>query len=141
MWVMKHFVYFNCCIWGLICALQAQAQAAEGDVIITREVQPRVATRAALVPDPNPLSVNPGRSVIEATAELADGDFANVSSGLALPQQLLGNSLGHQVQTPLQHSMPGLGAPHGGGGGSGVATQVNRSVQQGLRPLQMLGDR
>lgn len=138
---MKHLVFFNCCIGALACVLQASAQAGEGDVIITREVQPRVATRTALVPDTNPLSVNPGRSVIEATAELADGDFANVSSGLALPQQLLGNSLGHQVQTPLQHSMPGLGASHGGGGGSGVAAQVNRSVQQGLRPLQMLGDR
>lgn len=138
---MRRSVFSTCYIAGLLCALQASAQAAEGDVIISREVQPRVATRAALVPDPNPLSVNPGRSVVDATAELADGDFANVSSGLALPQQLLGNSLGHQVQTPLQQSMPGLGAAHGGSSGNGVAAQVNRSVQQGLRPLQMLGER
>nr|WP_288357544.1 hypothetical protein [uncultured Pseudomonas sp.] len=138
---MKRLVIFNYCILALACVLQASVQAADGDVIITRDVQPRVATRAALVPDPNPLSVNPGRSVVDTTAELADGDFANVSSGLALPAQLLGNSLGHQVQAPLQQSMPGLGASHSGSGGNGVASQVNRSVQQGLRPLQMLGDR
>ncbi len=139
---MKRFVFFNCFAWVVVCGLQAGVlQAADGDVIITREVQPRVATRAALVPDPNPLSVNPGRSVVDATAELGDSDFASVSSGLALPQQLLGHSLGNHVQTPLQQSVPGLGASHSGGAGSGVAAQVNRSVQQGLRPLQMLGER
>jgi len=139
---MKRFVFFNCCAWAMVCGLQAGVlQAAEGDVIISREVQPRVATRAALVPDPNPRSVNPGRSVVDATAELGDSDFAKVSSGLALPQQLLGGPLGNQLQAPLQQSLPGLGAGHGAGGGNGVAAQVNRSVQQGLRPLQMLGER
>lgn len=139
---MRRSVFFNCCVAGLACALQASVQAAEGDVIISREVQPRIATRAALAPDPNPLSVNPGRSVVNATAELGDSDFASVSSGLALPQQLLGNTLGNHLQAPLQSSVPGLSASHsGGGGGAGVAAQVNRSVQQGLRPLQMLGER
>lgn len=138
---MRRPVFFNCCVAGVVCALQANAHAGEGDVIISRDVQPRIATRAALVPDPNPLSVNPGRSVVNATAELGDSDFASVSSGLALPQQLLGNALGNHLQAPLQPSIPGLGAAHGGGSGNGVAAQVNRSVQQGLRPLQMLGER
>lgn len=141
---MKRFALFSSYAWIVIGGLQVGIlHAADGEVIISREVQPRIATRAPLVPDPNPVTVNPGRSVVNATAELGDSDFASVSSGLALPQQLLGNSLGAQpLSVPLQQGVPGLGAGHtGGGAGSGVAAQVNRSVQQGLRPLQMLGGR
>src|SRR5690554_5614041 len=52
------------CLTGLIIcvATQLQAHAAGGDIIISREVQPRAAARQELVPDPTPLVANPDRS-------------------------------------------------------------------------------
>lgn len=144
-----------CLCGGIVCVLtQFQAHAAGGDIIISREVQPRSATRQELIPDPNPNLVNPNRSMeINRTLrsesgplEISDSDFANVTSGTSL-----GNGL--QIFTPSPDQagthMPGragMGISGGGAGGGAVggATgriggDVNRSVQQGLRPLQNLG--
>ena len=68
--------------------------------------------------------------------------FAGVSSGLALPQRLLQGSLGTSIPAASHQGIPVLGAGHSGGArGNGIADQVNRSVQQGLRPLQSIGGR
>ncbi len=128
------------------------ATAANGDIIISRDVQPRSATRQALMPDPNPQLVNPkpnnainmGLRGNRAAGELNDSEFAAVHSGTQLTSQLLGN------QTPLA-LQPSVGAaqqagftgpnPIGHSGNSALGNvngQVNRSVQQGLRPLQIL---
>ena len=145
------------CLAGLIvCVLtQFQAQAAGGDIIISREVQPRAAARQELVPDPNPNVVNPDKSTQirnslrggTAPLEISDSDFASVTSGTSL-----GN--GVQIFSPSAEQssaahLPGRGGlgitgnSAGGGGATGatgrVAGDVNRSVQQGLRPLQNLG--
>lgn len=68
-----------------IAMFAAVARAADGEVILTRDVQPRIATRPALVPDPNPLTVQMDRSALVnssvAAGELSDGDFSQVSSG------------------------------------------------------------
>lgn len=119
--------------------------AADGDVILERDVQSRVATRAPLMPDPNPRVVNPGAVARDTTLEVTDSDFANVSSGMALPDRTIQNQV---VNNPalsgnLAHqAIPGAGATRSGGGsGRSISGQVNPSIQQGLRPLQPLGGR
>lgn len=125
------------------------AYAADGIIVITRDVQPRVATRPALVPDPNPRTVNanPSSTVIRATNsyELNDADFARVTSGSSLQRQMLPGGQLPGLNTPSQatsHGLPGMRAGQGGGAGSNVSNQINRSLQQGLAPLKILtGDR
>ncbi|MBX9756316.1 MAG: hypothetical protein K2X80_16275 [Pseudomonadaceae bacterium] len=124
-------------------------QAAPGDVIISRQVQSRVATRPTQVPDPHPRVVNASPThytpvsnlgAASLDGELSDHEFAQVSSGRALPTQLQNNqatTLGGANQTN-HNSLQGSAATHGGAG-SRLGGQVNRSLQQGLRPLQMLG--
>jgi hypothetical protein len=134
----------------LVCtavALSAPLALAEpGQIIITRDVQPRSATRPAVVPDPNPKTVNPGAITTGAMVELSDGDVASVSTGSVLPGLMVGSP---QTGSPLQieripsQNLPGMGAIHGGARGAegGISGQVNRPLQQGLRPLQQLGGR
>lgn len=143
------------CLIGLsICVLmQFPAYAAGGDIIISREVQPRVATRQELVPDPNPQLVNPdqstqirdnlrsGRNAMEVT----DSDFANVTTGTSLGRGLQIFTQHGDPTTGAMQSRSGLGITGSVGGGQAggssarIGNDVNRSVQQGLRPLQNLG--
>lgn len=132
----------DCYVWAIAGLLVSGAQAGDGEVIISREVQPRIATTAPLVADPNPRVVNPGGHAGAMSNELADHDFAGVSSGMAMPQRFLNGSVSTQLHNPTHQGIPSLGASHAGGArASGVSDQVNRSVQQGLRPLQTLGGR
>lgn len=143
------------CLSGLtICvATQLQAQAAGGDIIIIREVQPRAATRHELVPDPNPQLVNPDHSALinnsirsgQAPLEISDRDFAGVISGTSLGNGL---QIFKQPADPLGTQMPGraglgISGSTAGGRATGstgrIGGDINRSVQQGLRPLQNLG--
>lgn len=126
-------------------------QAADGDVIISRTVQPRIATRPTMVPDPHPRAVNAspthyignqlGTNQL-STGELSDHEFSQISSGRLLPAQLPGvqpGILGNN-DASNRNSASGLNAvTHNGGAGSQLGGQINRSVQQGLQPLQMLG--
>src|SRR5690554_5537333 len=72
-WIRKNTMSINLssllaqwlvCFSGLvICVLtQLPAEAAGGDIIISREVKPRAAARQELVPDPNPQLVNPNNA-------------------------------------------------------------------------------
>lgn len=125
------------------------AFSADGIIVITRDVQQRIATRPALAPDPNPRTVNanPSATVIRSTNsyELTDADFAGVTSGSSLQQQIIPNgqlpgfSSSSQVSS---HGLPGMRAGSGGGAGGNISNQINRSLQQGLAPLKILtGDR
>lgn len=132
--------------------------AADGDIVLLRDVQPRTATREPLVADPNPTVVNPrtlsqdpvqhgvptSNFVSRSMGELDDSDFAGISSGSglagsrvepgqAIDSQLLGNPLSQQT---VPNGAP---ASHQGGATGSIAGQVTRSVEQGLRPLQALG--
>lgn len=124
------------------------ALAAGGDIIISRQVQPRSAVRQELVADPSPQVVNPRREALLqrsldgglSTTELSDGDFAQVSSGSRFAHPLQG--AGQAVQGPLSSGSTvgasGLNpAGHSGGAGRAGAT-VGRSIQQGLGPLRLL---
>jgi len=124
------------------CALGAAlpVQADNGIIIITRDVQPRMAIRAPLAPDPNPTTANanPSAYVIKQTNELSDGDFASITSGTGISSLItqqtdnLGGAIGNQTQLANQP------AGRGTGSGSGIANMVNSSVQRGLAPLQIL---
>lgn len=134
----------HCLAQGLVLCLASQAipsVADDGDVVLTRTVQPRVATRSPLAPDPNPIKVNvsPAQQVERQTGELSDAEFANVSSNL----RAQGPMLNLDNSPALQNTQPRLTnttAGHGAGAvTSGLGTQINRTVQQGLSPLQRLG--
>ena len=137
-------------LYGLLylCSMVTPAFAGDGNIVLTREVQPRVATRPLLVPDPHPTVVNVDpheqvnrqtRDIDQLPHELTDSDFANINSGLSQPNQLLGAGNPQALPSAQQHQI-GAGAPGHGSGSltSGIAGQINRSVQVGLRPLQNL---
>ncbi|MCU1718560.1 hypothetical protein [Pseudomonas sp. 5P_3.1_Bac2] len=143
---------YKALIWAVLIALSApltQVTAEPGDIIISREVQPRTATRAPMVPDPNPLVSNPGAITHRVTTgELSDADFAAVATGAALSNTSAGSVLGGASTStePMQpQHMPGVASDHraGNGGSSGASSnlsgQLNNRIQQGLRPLQQLG--
>ena len=118
--------------------------AGDGSIVIQRELQPRVAFRQTMVPDPHPATVNPNVSpqinrMIDST-ELSDGDFAQITSGNRISQIVAPDghlrALGSNTPGSAQ-GVPGLNAGHAGGGNS-ISSQVNRSVQQGLAPLGAL---
>lgn len=143
------------CLSGLtVCvATQLQAQAAGGDIIISRDVQPRAAARQELVPDPNPHLVNPNRSALinnsirsgQAPTEISESDFAGVTSGVSLGNGLqIFNQPVDQLgtQMPVRNGLGVSGSTVGGratGSTGRIGGDINRSVQQGLRPLQSLG--
>ncbi|WP_277051951.1 hypothetical protein [Zestomonas thermotolerans] len=117
--------------------------AGDGTIVLQRTVQPRMATRPTMVPDPNPITVNPNISPqvqgLMSTTELDDGDFAQVTSGSTLTRHIM--PAGHipGLNAGSSQSLPGAGggsAP--GASGNAIANQVNSAVKQGLAPLQAL---
>lgn len=138
-------------IYGLLligCALGSSVslpvQADNGIIIIKRDVQPRMATRAPLAPDPNPTTVNanPSQHILKQTNELSDGDFASVASGSGISRLVTQNTnnLGGNISN--QSQLSNLSAGHSGNSGNGIANMVNSSVQQGMGALKVItGDR
>ncbi|MCY1394948.1 hypothetical protein D9M71_98760 [compost metagenome] len=127
------------CALGSSFSLPVQAE--NGVVVITRDVQPRNATRPPLVPDPNPTTVNtnPSAHILKQTNELSDGDFAGVSSGAGMSSMITQQTNGLGAGINNQTQLPNLaGGRSGGGSGSGIANMVNSNVQQGLGALKIL---
>lgn len=121
--------------------------ADNGLIVLTREVQPRVANRQALAQDPNPLTVQAGGPKY-ANTELSDSDFAHINTGLsvsnsALNRQTNSLSTSNNMAQSGGNGVAGLGAVIGGGsaGGAtgGISGRVNGAIKTGLRPLQQLG--
>lgn len=139
------------CVLAIGVALIAAETFAAGDgsIVIQRELQPRVAFRQTMVPDPNPVAVNPNvSSQVNAQLrglELSDGDFAHIVSGQRLGNGNLadGDLPGlDSISSSKGARLPGISAGRAGSSGNGISSQVNRSVQRGLAPLQKLtGDR
>ena len=141
------FLVLKQCVSAIGAALIVGEACAVGDgsIVIQRELQPRVAFRQTMVPDPNPISVNPNVSAQVnhqlRGLELSDGDFAHVISGQRLGHSDLGESdlPGLDGITSSQGArLPGISAGRAGSAGNGISSQVNRSVQRGLAPLQKL---
>ena len=129
--------------FGSIISLSAQAD--NGLIVITRDVQPRMATRAPVIPDPNPTTVNanPSQYVLQQTNELSDGEFAGIASGSGISSMMNLNgptNLGGNIST--QNQLANQAGGRTGGGGNGIANMVNSSVQQGMGALKIItGDR
>nr|WP_156310058.1 MULTISPECIES: hypothetical protein [unclassified Pseudomonas] len=126
------------CVVG--SGLTQPAQAENGIIIITRDVQTRNAVIPPMIPDPTPTTVNanPSAQILRQTHELSDGDFASISSGAgisALVNQQT-NNLGGNLTNQTQ--LPNLAGGRGSGSGNGISNMVNSSVQRGLAPLQIL---
>lgn len=131
----------GCALGSSVCL---PVQADNGIIIIKRDVQPRMATRAPLMPDPSPTTANanPSKHILSQTNELTDGDFAGVASGAGISRMVtqntnnLGGNIGNQTQ------LSNLPAGRSGNSGNGIANMVNSSVQQGLGALKVItGDR
>lgn len=142
---------FDTSIYSLLligCALGSSVclpvQADNGVIIIKRDVQPRMATRAPVMPDPSPTTANanPSRQVLRQTNELSDGDFASVASGAGISRLVNQNTnnLGGNITNQTQLS--NLPAGRSGNSGNGIANMVNSNIQQGLGALRVVtGDR
>ncbi|MDD1960303.1 hypothetical protein NP534_09305 [Pseudomonas sp. 39004] len=133
-----HRLLLIACIAG--SGLTQPAQAENGIITITRDVQTRNAVIPPMIPDPTPTTVNanPSAQILRQTHELSDGDFASISSGAgisALVNQQT-NNLGGNLTNQTQ--LPNLAGGRGSGSGNGISNMVNSSVQRGLAPLQIL---
>ncbi|MBO3273757.1 hypothetical protein [Pseudomonas schmalbachii] len=136
--------------FALLGAAALPASAEDGNIIIKRDVQPRVAVRAPLAPDPNPTQVNANVApqvnrmlTTSGVNELGDEEFASVTSGSAMQAATTpgGNldSLTSQVSNSTTTANLGGNSMSGGGMGNRIANTVNDSVQRGLAPLQAIG--
>ncbi|POA20810.1 hypothetical protein C1886_07465 [Pseudomonas sp. FW300-N1A1] len=130
------------CALGSSVSLPVQAD--NGIIVITRDVQPRNATRPPMIPDPDPTTANanPSKQILRQTNELSDGDFASVASGAGISRLVHQgtNNLGGNISN--QPQLSNLPAGRSGNSGNGIANMVNSNVQQGLGALKVLtGDR
>ena len=128
------------------------AHAADGTIVVQRQVQPRVAYRPSMVPDPHPTVVDTnvsaevnalanGRPAAAVSRELGDADFAIVTSGSGIRSMILpGGALPGFANQPANpatvQAVGNVGTTHGAGGGAGagLAGQINGSLKQGLAP-------
>jgi hypothetical protein len=129
---------------ALCSSVSLTVQADNGIIVIKRDVQPRMATRPPVAPDPNPTTVNanPSQHILNQTSELSDGDFASVASGAGISRLVSQNTnnLGGNISN--QNQLSNLPGGHSGNSGNGIANMVNSSVQQGMGALKIItGDR
>jgi len=130
------------CALGSSVSLPVQAD--NGIIIIKRDVQPRMATRAPVMPDPSPTTANanPSKQVLRQTNELSDGDFANVASGAGISRLVTQNTNNLGGNLTNQTQLSNLPAGRSGNSGNGIANMVNSNIQQGLGALKVVtGDR
>ncbi|MHC8299992.1 hypothetical protein [Pseudomonas sp. ZS1P83] len=119
-------------------------QADNGVIIIKRDVQPRMATRPPVMPDPNPTTANanPSQHILRQTNELSDGDFASVASGAGISRLIAQGSSNLGGDITNQTQLSNLPAGRSGNSGNGIANMVNSNIQQGLGALKVItGDR
>ena len=129
----------------LVC-VSAQADGT-GEIVITRHVYPRAVGSIVPPPDPHPTTVNanPGAQITAVTSqhELGDGDFARVSTGSSITRVINTGTNNLPGMVSQGGSLPGLsgsGRTGGGGGSMGsLGGQINRSIEQGMRPLSSMG--
>jgi hypothetical protein len=131
----------GCALGSSVCL---PVQADNGIIIIKRDVQPRNAMRAPMIPDPSPTTVNanPSKHILRQTNELSDGDFASVASGAGISRlvtQGTSNLGGNITNQPQLSNLP---AGRSGNSGNGIANMVNSNIQQGMGALKIVtGDR
>ncbi|WP_339489096.1 hypothetical protein [Pseudomonas sp. EL_65y_Pfl2_R95] len=138
-----------------VCPTPVLAQ--DGIIVLGRQVQPRLATHPTDIPDPNPTVVNTNisRQVVGAVngslsgahmgGELADSDFANITTGSGINSMVMPNgslpgfnALGTDQANHQGATNTGSAGHAGGNAGSGLGSTINSTVQRGLAPLNML---
>ena len=128
------------CITSTFYCLPVLA-AGDGVIVLERTVQPHVATRPVMRPDPNPTTVDTNVSSRVTGAldngELNDGDFASVTSGATINHLLMPSGTLRGLNQ-LDRGLPGLDAGHAGSSTGGIGATVTNAVSQGLAPLQMM---
>ncbi|HJR27427.1 MAG TPA: hypothetical protein VJ889_01810 [Pseudomonas sp.] len=131
----------GCALGSSVCL---PVQADNGIIIIKRDVQPRMATRAPVAPDPSPTiaNANPSKQVLRQTNELSDGDFASVATGAGISRLVTQNTNNLGGNITNQSQLSNLPAGRSGNSGNGIANMVNSNIQQGLGALKVItGDR
>ncbi len=130
------------CLLLMGCCYSLAAQAAgDGTIVIQRDVQPRMADRPTMRPDPHPLTVNTNpASMVNAAVntELSDGDIAGISSGNSITHLLMPDGNLRGLSATTGSALPSMAAGHSGGSGAGISNTVNSALSQGLAPLQMM---
>lgn len=125
-----------------LCGAVQAAGPGNGVIVLTRDVQPFAVGNPAMHPDPNPTTANanPNARISAATNELSDGDFSRVSSGSSITRMIMPASNGSSLPgMNASNTLPGMGSSHGGGSGSSISGTINRSIEQGMRPLSNMG--
>lgn len=138
--VFTRHLLMACGLSAVVC-LSVQA-AGNGEIVLNRTVQPHAVGNPPMRPDPYPTTVNtnPSSNITSATtnSELGDGDFARVSTGTSLNRSSL-SADNHLPALNNTNGLPGMTAGHGGGSGGTISNQINRSIEQGMRPLTNMG--
>ena len=113
----------------------------EGEMVITRQVQPYAIGRARGVdPYPTTANANPSGQVRAVTNELSDHDIAGISSGSSVTRSVMPNGdLNGLNAIGAGNSLGVAGAAGQAGGSGGIAGTVNGAVSRGLAPLNNLG--
>lgn len=131
------------CAVSAMYSLTAQAEG-NGVIVLNRTVQAHPYGRAALQPDPNPITINanPSSRITGSTGnELSDGDIAGVNSGTLIRNTVIPGGTGggglNVVTNP--NGLPGMANGHGGGSGGAISGSINRSLSTGLAPLNHIG--
>ena len=135
----NRYLLIACSLSALLGLCGTVQAAGNGEIVLTRTVQPHAVGNPPMHPDPDPLTANasPLVQVMGATRELSDGDFASVSSGTAITRTIMptGNSLPGLNNS---NGLPGMTSGHGGGSGSTISGTISNSISQGMRPLSAL---
>ncbi|KMN13230.1 hypothetical protein [Pseudomonas weihenstephanensis] len=142
---LTRYALTACSLSAVLVCLSAQA-ADNGEIVITRQVYPHAVGSIPAPPDPNPtvVNANPAAQINAMTAqgELGDGDFARISTGSSITRTITTGT--HNLPGMIDHTgMPGLTSSGRAGGSGGPSAnlggQINRSIEQGMRPLTTLG--
>ncbi len=142
--ITRHLL-MACSLGAVLVSTIAQATD-NGEIVIIRKVQSFAVGNPAPRPDPNPTTVNtnPSAQINSATqnSELGDGDFARVTTGAGVNRTITANT-NHLPGLNPSNGMPGLTSGRAGGSSGGAANniggQINRSIEQGMRPLTSFG--
>lgn len=128
------------CAISSVLSFQAMA-AGDGVIVLERTVNPHPFGRPVMTPDPHPTTVNanPVNQVTNTVGnELGDGEIAGINSGSTINHMVTSHT-NNLPGLSNSNGLPGMTAGHGGGSGSGISNQVNRSVQQGMGALNNIG--
>ena len=135
----NHYLLLACSLSALLGVYSTVQAAGNGEIVLTRTVQPHPVGNPPMHPDPDPTTVNasPSAQIMGATRELSDGDFAGVSTGPSINHAMMHNG-STLPGLDTSNGLPGMSNGHGGGSGGTMSNTIGNSIEQGMRPLSIL---